>query len=825
MTVRGGGWRREEAAPFVADGTAMRRWLRSNIPSMFHRRLLLLSLTAVLVTAALGGQAVRLTTGAMHERQLQAAESALRMTTYIPTVRGRLLDRHGRPLAEDQPGYDVAVDYSVIAGDWAFERGYQRARRYQQRSWSDLPADVREAIVRAYGGSDSRARQRQQRQWSELSPHDREALIAVHREPYDRQVATLWQTLSEVSGVSLEEIERRGNAIREQVVRDASVVTLHNQRRRIEALDEPVSWADAHIEIREQRQRHSILRDVDEKVVSVVRQFIAEAERERDAWRATGEGDGQASEALRVWTRVELRRPKHRRYPFETMTVRVDRRWLPPPMREGEPLTVTVEGVGLHVLGQVRDVYREDVEANPFEWTDEQGRRRVNLSGYREGDQVGRSGVERYAESLLRGRRGKRVIQRDTGQESRNEPEPGRDVRLTIDVDLQAQVQGVLSPQVGLMAVQPWHESKPVAAGRVGEPLEGAAIVLEVESGDVLAAVSVPTMPLALLREQPQRIYRDPLRLPYINRVVARPYLPGSTIKPLMLVSAVAAGAHRLHDPIECRGVLDPDHPEQWRCWVFKRYRMQHGPLGAAASLEVSCNIYYYTLGQRMGLRRTADWYGRFGLGMPTDCGLPEEIGGHLPRSDDARFSSRDAINMGIGQGPVDWSPMQAAAAYATLARGGRYVSPSVVADEDRLQPRRVEDLKLTSESIREALDGLHDVVHGSRGTARALRLPDNPPIFDVEGVAIDAKSGTADPGDFRWVDKDFDGLVDRGERLGEGYVDDHAWCIALVTPEGATRPTHVVAVVTEFAGSGSQVSGPIVNAIVHAMRDGGWLR
>jgi cell division protein FtsI/penicillin-binding protein 2 len=172
----------------------------------------------------------------------------------------------------------------------------------------------------------------------------------------------------------------------------------------------------------------------------------------------------------------------------------------------------------------------------------------------------------------------------------------------------------------------------------------------------------------------------------------------------------------------------------------------------------------------------------------------------------------------------VAWTPLQAAAAYADLARGGVHLPPTMIADEDRSTPRQAVDLKLNQAAVAAALAGLDGVVNGADGTGRWLTSHSDP-IFTVPGVKIYGKSGTADPGG-RWVDLGGErGKPDEGDLfLDSKVVDDHSWFVALVQPQGQSRPTHVIAVVVEYAGSGSKVAGPIVNQVLLAMKQEGYL-
>ncbi|MFW6061152.1 MAG: penicillin-binding transpeptidase domain-containing protein [Phycisphaeraceae bacterium] len=761
----------------------IRRLLHRQFPSMFQRRLMLLMVFGGVVVVGLSFQAARLTVGESHRRSLAQVEDALVETTFIPTVRGRILDRWGRVLAVDEPGFDIAVNYQVISGDWA----YQRGRAAAQRSAGD--------------------------RWAEMSPERRRALVDREQAAYDRQAERLWQTLAELGGVPRDELERRKSQIVQRVHRMSSHLYAAWQRRREIELGEPVALPEVIQPIGEQRQAHSLLRDVDQAVRRAVQTFQAEASEDP---------------ALTVWQQVELRRPKQRRYPQETQQIEIDRSHLPSPLRDDEPIEVTVRGVGVHVVGLMRDFWAEDKQRRPFRYVDEHGRQRIDLGGYLAGDRLGRFGVEASTEDRLRGLRGQEVRQLDTGRTQRTEPVAGSDVELTLDIRLQARIQALMSPEIGLMTFQPWHVRENVEgeAARVGERLNGAAVVLDAETSEVLAAVSVPSMPLETLEQESEKIYDDRVNMPYLNRAVARPFQPGSTIKPLVFVSAVSARVHPLDGVIDCIGHLYPDDPNHYRCWIFKAHGgLTHGPLDGAEAIARSCNVYFYALGRDMGVGRIGQWFARFGLGEPTGVGLPEEVGGDLPdpATADARFNYRDAIYMGIGQGPVRWTPMQAAGAYATLVRRGRVLHPTIIRDAHRNEPRRPHEPRFHRQSFETAMQGLNDVVNASYGSGRTLRLDDGDrePIFNIEDVTVYGKSGTAEGVPLR-IDSDEDGRITGADEIVKR--GDHAWFIALATPPGAVRPTHVVAVVVAYGGSGSQTAGPIANQILHAMRAEGLL-
>ncbi|MFI4860646.1 MAG: penicillin-binding transpeptidase domain-containing protein, partial [Phycisphaerales bacterium JB063] len=180
-----------------------------------------------------------------------------------------------------------------------------------------------------------------------------------------------------------------------------------------------------------------------------------------------------------------------------------------------------------------------------------------------------------------------------------------------------------------------------------------------------------------------------------------------------------------------------------------------------------------------------------------------------------------DVEFMAIGQGPVAWTPLQAVTAYARLVSGNMAHEPRlIVMPEQEHEPRASMPVPLSPAAQRMAIEGMRRVSNETGGTAYQLELAlvglPRERIFNVEGVTIMAKSGTADPGS-RWIDLNNNHQQDPGEVVRDPR--DHAWVVALVQPDGAARPTHAIAVVVEYAGSGGHVSGPIVNQIVHALK------
>lgn len=744
---------------------------------MYHRRLLLLAALVGLGMLVLAGQLARLTL-ADPEGMRERAESVLQDRRFIPTTRGRVLDRQGRVLAVDRPSYQLAVEYQAISGRWSYERARAEAR--------------------AVSGE----------RWRELSWWQRERRIHQLVPAWEARLEALWDELARLGGIERERLDERRRAIRRQVQRVATDVWRRRQVRRSESLGEPVDLADVAIPIREQREAHPLVFGVEREALLTARTRVAAA------------GEPEASHAERTWETVSIMAWRHRDYPMDRRRVSVDRRSLPEPLRHPTPREVVVEGVAIHQVGWMRDLWREDLERRPFMAAGTDGGREIDLEGYRPGDRVGASGAEARFEDRLRGARGQEVRRLDTGVRSRQAPASGEDVILTLDAELQARLRAVLDPAIGLSVVQPWHRAEPLEGPHVpevGDQLNSAVVVLDVDSGHVLASVSEPGFSRHRMENDPA-FWDDRLNRPWVDRVRARAYQPGSTVKPLVLASAMTRGLVGRGETITCRGHLDADRPNHYRCWIYRNYNATHGPLGGVEALARSCNIYFYTLGRRFGPGPLAEAYAAWGLGRPVSGGLGGAVAGDLPVRRE-NLSTADGIFMAIGQGPVRWTPLQAAAAYATLARGGRYRAPALVAAP--APAREPESLGLDGGAVRDALEGMHQVVHAPYGTGRHLALLDREPIFNVPGVRIRGKSGTAQAVPLR-LDADGDGRVTR--RAPVARRGNHAWFIALARPEEVSRPEYVISVVVEYGGSGGTVAGPIVNQVIHALRDEGYL-
>ncbi len=369
------------------------------------------------------------------------------------------------------------------------------------------------------------------------------------------------------------------------------------------------------------------------------------------------------------------------------------------------------EELAAHLLGYVGEVRDEEVEQD-----------RRNPRAYRSGDLIGRSGVEDTYETFLRGADGKEMIlvnARGTQLETVQllPPEPGHDVVLTLDLELCAELDSALAS---------WGA--------------GAGLVMDVQSGEILAAASRPAFdPNLLVGGIPEALWRELIEdpgKPLFNRIAQASYAPGSAFKPLVALKGMELGRITASSRFRpCTGGLRLGR-RLFRCWEHSG----HGSLGLMGSLEQSCDVYYYQLGEEMGMDAIAEVGRRFGLGSATGSDLGEEIQGLVPdsawfdrRYGDGRWTTGNVWNVSIGQGEILVSVMQMARVYSALANGGFLPVPRLRHHLEDGQgrtvipfsPSRGNRVNMQPAALARVREGLELVLHGEDGTARGSGLSD----------------------------------------------------------------------------------------------------
>ncbi len=423
--------------------------------------------------------------------------------------------------------------------------------------------------------------------------------------------------------------------------------------------------------------------------------------------------------------------------------------------------------------------------------------KRGGHAGYRTGDRVGRTGIERQWENYLRGRLGARSRVVDVrGQEvptppnealavlpPDRDPIPGQDIHLTLDLELQRAAYDAFE---GVLA--------------------GAVVAIDVETGAILAMVSIPAIDPNLYEHPIPRTLWDewtasPLK-PFIDKTVQEHFFPGSTYK---VVSALTALQDPEFDPsreVECTGAVK---------YGGRRFRdtHAHGFMNLERAIVESCNVYFYTLAmeETLTLEDMAGVARSLGLGERTGLGLNGEVRGRIPtEAFEARTGTYQRgvqLNNAIGQGNVKVTVLQLAVLYATLANGGELLTPYIVervtTNDGRLvfssQPQAKIAPEITASDLERVHRGLLGVVNDESGTAYSER---------PRGLVVVGKTGTAQVGR--------DQQREAAEVEGWDSSKDHAW-FAAYGP--ADAPQVAVVALVEHGGAGADAAAPIVMKVL----------
>ncbi len=424
-------------------------------------------------------------------------------------------------------------------------------------------------------------------------------------------------------------------------------------------------------------------------------------------------------------------------------------------------------GLAGHVIGYLGEI--SDAELNSPEW-----------AAYNPGDLIGKMGIERFYNEVLKGVDGQRQVRVDNLQNTREvlgikEAVPGKDLRLTIDLDLQV---------VAELAMQ----------GR-----KGAVVALDPRSGEILALVSAPSYdPNQFVGRVNSRdlvtLLSDPGK-PMFNRAVQAQLAPGSTFKPIMAIAALEEGIIDENTTVHCSGGAS-FYGRYFKC----HKKGGHGTVNLHKALAQSCDVYFYTVGNRLGIDKIAEYAELAGFGKKTGIDLPGEKEGVMPssrwkiRTLREKWYAGETISVSIGQGYVTSSPLQLAHAIGGLVTGGVWMRPHIVREAKAVSAARKAGLKM--ENVMRVINGMSAVVNEG-GTGGASRIP---------GIEFCGKTGTAQRASLD--------LMKLG-KLGDEYKDD-AWFVGFA-PRSA--PEIVVAALWENGVHGN-LAGPIVRDVIKAYFD-----
>lgn len=333
-----------------------------------------------------------------------------------------------------------------------------------------------------------------------------------------------------------------------------------------------------------------------------------------------------------------------------------------------------------HILGYVQAMSEEDMAK--YRPEDEN-------SGYDYDTKVGRDGVEAAFEDWLHGTNGEARVTRTangtvTSTVYLEDPVPGNHVYLTIDIQLQEQVERILETGIYELQIERNDDNaEAVAEGRLDEVREdiqgGAIVVVDVKTGEPLAIASYPTYDLATIIED----YADLLEADYdplFNRALMGAYAPGSTFKPCTAIAGLTENILNTETQIECTGIFTKYESQGYApaCWIYTQMdgQLTHGYDNVTEALKDSCNIFFYTVADDLGIRKLMEYAEDFGLGESTGIELTETTGNmsnpdnHLNYDVDA-WVDGDTVQAGIGQSDSMFTPLQIAEYCAAIANGG----------------------------------------------------------------------------------------------------------------------------------------------------------
>lgn len=431
-----------------------------------------------------------------------------------------------------------------------------------------------------------------------------------------------------------------------------------------------------------------------------------------------------------------------------------------------------------HVVGYVSLLTEKDVDGDTSD-------PRLDLPGYR----IGRTGIESSQQSLLQGEPGRRqseinAVGRTVRILDETPPRAGQDITLTIDSRLQNEALSLL---------------KGYAA---------SIVVMNVQTGEILALVSAPsfdanlfTVPISV--KNWNKLLHDKHR-PLQNKVLSGLYSPGSLFKLIVALAGMESGIIGPQTRIRCTGkVTIGDHV--FHCWKHAG----HGTLTLEEALMHSCDVYFYEIAQKIGPEKIIETAAKLGFGSPIGIGLLGESSGLLPTDEwkQRRFGDAwrlgDTLNLSIGQGFLNATPLQMLTAVARIA-GGKNIQPTLLKQNVQDNPQQIDFKQSYLKILRQ---GMINVVNKPGGTAYAVR-------FQKDGWRMGGKTATTQVRRISMKERE-EGLKSQDE-LPEEYRD-HAIFVAFMPTD---KPKYAAIVMVEHGGGGSRTAAPIMSRLMRTIID-----
>ncbi len=450
--------------------------------------------------------------------------------------------------------------------------------------------------------------------------------------------------------------------------------------------------------------------------------------------------------------------------------------------------TYLAGNLAAHVIGYTGKIKEDEYNANK--------------DIYNIDDIIGKTGIEYVFEKYLKGTDGEKQVEMSvdgtiTGETVAKNAIAGSDVVLTIDSNLQKVTQDSLENCI--------NKIRSGGFAQTYDAQGGAAVVMNVNTGEVLATASYPTFEpqwfVGGISQENWAYLRDDSRHPQLNKTIQSTYEPGSTFKMVTAIAGLETGAITTKERINDTGVYRKYNME-WKCWYYTSYHRGHGYQNVTQALQHSCNYFFYETGDRMGIDNLSKYALHFGLGKKTGIELPNEKEGAVASKETyaklrngGRIGPGDVLNASIGQGDNNFTPMQIAKYISSIANGGNVVKPTIVKsilNSDGSEVSRDEITQYTNEklgysdtddgitinqeSVNVAKEGMRMAASEAGGTAYN--------IFKGFNQEVAGKTGSAEAG----KDKNGNDLV-------------NAWFVCFAPYE---KPEVAVVVMIENGGHGN---------------------
>ena len=450
--------------------------------------------------------------------------------------------------------------------------------------------------------------------------------------------------------------------------------------------------------------------------------------------------------------------------------------------------TYLAGNLAAHVIGYTGKIKEDEYNANK--------------DIYSIDDIIGKTGIEYVFEKYLKGTDGEKQVEMSvdgtiTGETVAKNAIAGSDVVLTIDSNLQKVTQDSLENCI--------NKIRSGGFAQTYDAQGGAAVVMNVNTGEVLATASYPTFEpqwfVGGISQENWAYLRDDSRHPQLNKTIQSTYEPGSTFKMVTAIAGLETGAITTKERINDTGVYRKYNME-WKCWYYTSYHRGHGYQNVTQALQHSCNYFFYETGDRMGIDNLSKYALHFGLGKKTGIELPNEKEGAVASKETyaklrngGRIGPGDVLNASIGQGDNNFTPMQIAKYISSIANGGNVVKPTIVKsilNSDGSEVSRDEITQYTNEKLgysdtddgitlnqqylNAVKEGMKSVTRGESGTAYVR--------FKNFNISVGGKTGSAEAG----KDKNGNDLV-------------NAWFVCFAPYE---KPEVAVVVMIENGGHGN---------------------